>query len=112
MDSFVDALNNAALQINSGKPVQLPRMKSAEADAIGQAIVQASKFTSEVHYKSYHDALINLANRPLFYEFLDNSLARACSEKVGRRPFWSVWTITVVMSKVLPAPPFEINDLC
>lgn len=30
-----------------------------------------------MHYKAYHDALTELANRSLFYEFLANSLARA-----------------------------------
>lgn len=73
----VDALNEAALAINNGKPVELPRIQLIEADAIGRAIVQASMLTSEVHFRAYHDALTELANRPLFYEFLDNSLARA-----------------------------------
>lgn len=73
----VEALNNAALEINSGKPVELPRIQLIEADAIGRAIVQSSRLTSEIHYKAYHDTLTELANRPLFYEFLDNSHARA-----------------------------------
>jgi diguanylate cyclase (GGDEF)-like protein len=73
----VEALNEAALAINNGKPVDLPRIQLIEAGAIGRAIVQASKLSSEVHYKAYHDTLTDLANRPLFYEFLDNSLARA-----------------------------------
>ena len=73
----VDALYKAALQINNGKPVKLPRLRLAEAEAIGHAIVQASQLSSEVHFKAYHDVLTGLANRALFHEFLDNSLARA-----------------------------------
>lgn len=73
----VEALNNAALAINSGRPVELPRIQLSEADAIGRAIVHASKLTSEVHYKANHDALTDLPNRLLFYEFLDNNFARA-----------------------------------
>ena len=73
----IDALNRAALEIVQGKPVDLPYVRLAEADAIGQALVQASQLTSETHHRAYHDALTNLPNRPLFFEFLENSVARA-----------------------------------
>ena len=73
----VQALNEAALAINSGKAIELPRIQLKEADAIGRAIVRVSELTSEVHHKAYHDSLTELGNRALFYEFLENNFARA-----------------------------------
>jgi diguanylate cyclase (GGDEF)-like protein len=77
LTNSVDVLNQAALNIGSGKPVDLPPIQLAEAEAIGQALVLASKLTSEVHFRAFHDGLTNLANRSLFFQFLDNSLARS-----------------------------------
>lgn len=73
----VQVLNQAALEIMKGKPVELPKVRLVEAQAIGQAIVKASELTSEIHFLAYHDTLTHLANRHLFYEFLENSFARA-----------------------------------
>ena len=73
----IETLNAAARAITSGKPVDLPDLQIAEANAIGHAIVQASQLASEIHFKAYHDSLTGLANRPLFHEFLESSFARA-----------------------------------
>jgi diguanylate cyclase (GGDEF)-like protein len=73
----VESLNMAALELMQGKPIARPKVNLVEAEAIGQALVKASKLTSEVHFLAYHDALTNLANRSLFFEFLENCFARA-----------------------------------
>lgn len=73
----IEALNAAALAINDGNPVTLPKTQLTEAEAIGRAIVRASELSSEVHHRAYHDTLTGLGNRALFYEFLEKNLARA-----------------------------------
>lgn len=70
-------LNDAALTLMQGKPIEMPRVNLLEAQAVGQAMMKASELASEVHFLAYHDSLTHLANRPLFFEFLENSLARA-----------------------------------
>lgn len=73
----VENLNDAALAINEGKLVEMPKVTLAEADAVARAIVRVSELTSEVHYRAYHDGLTDLGNRALFYEFLERNLARS-----------------------------------
>lgn len=72
----VEALNKAALDINNGRPISLATMPIAETNEIARALVRASELSTEIHHKAYHDALTGLANRFLFFEFLENCFAR------------------------------------
>lgn len=78
--SSVEYLNDAALALREGKPLALPRIQLYEAEAVGEAIVQASHLMAEVHHRAYHDPLTELANRALFYELLQHQLAVAGRE--------------------------------
>ncbi|WP_434515748.1 diguanylate cyclase domain-containing protein [Dechloromonas sp. ARDL1] len=75
--SSVAYLNDAALALREGKPLAPPRIQLYEAEAVGEAIVQASHLMAEVHHRAYHDPLTELANRALFYELLQHQLAVA-----------------------------------
>lgn len=75
--SSVEYLNDAALALRDGKPLAPPRIQLYEAEAVGEAIVQASHLMAEVHHRAYHDPLTELANRALFYELLQHELAVA-----------------------------------
>ena len=75
--SSVEYLNDAALALREGKPLAPPRIQLYEAEAVGEAIVQASHLMAEVHHRAYHDPLTELANRALFYELLQHELAVA-----------------------------------
>lgn len=79
--SSVEELNDAALALCSGKPLNLPSVQLKEAEAVGQAIMQASLLMAEVHHRAYHDPLTALANRALFYELVQHQLAAAEREK-------------------------------
>ena len=71
----IRGLNDAALALGNGKPVELPSVQLHEADAIGVAIVQASAVMAQVHHLAYHDALTGLRNRVLFDELVAHQLA-------------------------------------
>jgi diguanylate cyclase (GGDEF)-like protein len=73
----VEYLNNAALALREGKPLTLPPIQLHEAEAVGEAIVQASHLMARVHHRAYHDPLTELANRALFYELVQHQLAVA-----------------------------------
>ena len=75
--SSVEYLNDAALALREGKPLTLPRIQLYEAEAVGEAIVQASHLMARVHHRAYHDPLTELANRALFYELVQHQLAVA-----------------------------------
>jgi len=73
----VEYLNDAALALREGKPLTLPPIQLHEAEAVGEAIVQASHLMARVHHRAYHDPLTELANRALFYELVQHQLAVA-----------------------------------
>lgn len=75
--STVQQLNDAALALGGDQPVNLPEIQLSEAEAVGQAIVEASRLMGEVKYRAYHDPLTGLANRAFFYELLLRQIATA-----------------------------------
>ena len=75
--SSVQQLNDAALALGGDQPVTLPAIQWREAEAVGLAIVEASRLMGEVKYRAYHDPLTGLANRAFFYELLLHQIATA-----------------------------------
>lgn len=75
--SSVQQLNAAALALGDGRPVRLPAVQLHEAQAVGQAIVQASQLMADVRHRANHDLLTGLANRGLFLELAQLQLASA-----------------------------------
>ena len=73
----VKQLNDAALALGNGEPVNLPEIQLDEAEAVGQAMLQAARLMDEVKHRAYHDALTGLANRAFFYELLHHQIAAA-----------------------------------
>ena len=73
----VEALIEPALALGSGRPVVLPDTQLTEADAVGQAIVQASRMLTQAKHQAHHDALTGLCNRLLFDEVASHWLASA-----------------------------------
>lgn len=80
----VSELNEAALALATGKPVILPEVQLAEAEAVGAAILEASRTMATVQQQAYHDPLTGLANRALFEDAFARQLAS--SERSGN-PF-------------------------
>ncbi len=68
----VRELNTAALALCNGEPVELPGLQIKEAEAVGRAIVQASRTMGHIRHRAYHDGLTGLANRSLFEELLSH----------------------------------------
>ncbi|MEN9385043.1 MAG: hypothetical protein RL323_2186 [Pseudomonadota bacterium] len=81
--STVKDLNEAASQIGDGQPVKLPLISLKEADAVGQAIAQASLTAAQIRHMAHHDALTGLANRWLFDELLQHQLEQAKRAQSG-----------------------------
>jgi diguanylate cyclase (GGDEF)-like protein len=75
--SSVRGLNDAALALGAGQVVELPPVQLKEADAVGDAIVQASRLMARVRHQAHHDPLTGLANRALFDEAVNRQLALA-----------------------------------
>lgn len=75
--SSVQGLNDAALALGRGEPVRLPRVQLLEAQAVGQAMVQASHVVQRIRFLAQHDALTELPNRLLFAEVAQRTLALA-----------------------------------
>jgi diguanylate cyclase (GGDEF)-like protein len=75
--SSVQGLNDAALALGRGEPVRLPRVQLLEAQAVGQAMVQASHAVQRIRFLAQHDALTELPNRLLFAEVAQRTLALA-----------------------------------
>jgi diguanylate cyclase (GGDEF)-like protein len=73
----VRGLSAAALALGSGARVELPSIQLKEADAVGEAIVEASRLMEEVSHLARHDGLTGLCNRVLFDELLSHELAAA-----------------------------------
>lgn len=75
--SSVRGLNDAALELCCGRPVELPKVQIMEADAVGIAIVQASEIMGQVRHRAYHDVLTGLPNRILFDELVRHQYSLA-----------------------------------
>jgi diguanylate cyclase (GGDEF)-like protein len=79
--SSVTGLNQAALSLVKGDAVVLPRIQLKEAEAVGQAILQAAHAMQKVKFMAQHDPLTGLPNRLLFDEFAHRRLALALRQK-------------------------------
>jgi diguanylate cyclase (GGDEF)-like protein len=73
----VEGLIKPALALGSGKPVELPDSTLKEADAVGQALLQAAEMLAQANHQAHHDALTGLCNRVLFDELAAHQLAAA-----------------------------------
>jgi diguanylate cyclase (GGDEF)-like protein len=73
----IRGLNEAALALGSGRPVELPRTHLIEADAVGAAILRAARILEDTQYLAHHDVMTGLCNRVLFDEVLTRQLAAA-----------------------------------
>jgi diguanylate cyclase (GGDEF)-like protein len=73
----VEGLIAPALALGSGRPVELPESTLKEADAVGQALQQASRMLAQANHQAHHDALTGLCNRVLFDELVAHQLAAA-----------------------------------
>lgn len=73
----VQGLNAAALALQQGRPMQLPRVQLREAEAVAQAMQRAAVAMEQVKYLAQHDSLTGLANRMLFVELARHRLALA-----------------------------------
>jgi diguanylate cyclase (GGDEF)-like protein len=73
----VEGLIKPALALGSGKPVELPDSTLREADAVGQALLQAADMLAHAEHQAHHDALTGLCNRVLFDELATHQIAAA-----------------------------------
>jgi diguanylate cyclase (GGDEF)-like protein len=71
----IDGLAGPALALGFGEAVTVPPLHLREADAVGQALIKASKMLQEAEHRGHHDALTGLANRILFNEIVDHQMA-------------------------------------
>jgi diguanylate cyclase (GGDEF)-like protein len=79
--SSVTGLNRAALALVQGEAVVLPRIQLKEAEAVGQAILQAAHAMQSVKFMAQHDPLTGLPNRLMFDEFASRRLALALRQR-------------------------------
>lgn len=70
-------INNAAKALSSGETFAAPAVQFREAEALGDALQQASKAMEQVTFQSQHDALTQLPNRVMFSEFAERQLGLA-----------------------------------
>ena len=70
-------INNAAKALSSGQPFVLPAVQFREAEALGDALRQASQAMEQVTFQSQHDALTRLPNRLMFSDFAERQLGLA-----------------------------------
>lgn len=75
--SSVRGLNQAALALGRGEPVFLPSLQLIEAEAVGQAILQAGAAMQQARFMAQHDPLTGLANRLMFEDIANHCLALA-----------------------------------
>lgn len=73
----VHLLNEAAANLSRGEDVKLPRMLMMEADAVSQAILDASDAMKKIRFFAEHDPLTALPNRLLFEAVTSRDLALA-----------------------------------
>ena len=79
--SSVRGLNDAALALGRGEAVTLPRVQLREAEAVGQAMLQASDMVQRVRFMARHDPLTELPNRLLLAEAATHQLALAARQQ-------------------------------
>lgn len=81
--AMVRSINDAARAISRGQPFQVPHAQFREAEALSDALVQASKAMTQVTFQSRHDALTLLPNRTMFSEFAERQLSLAQRNNYG-----------------------------
>ena len=67
-------INNAAKALSKGLPFKPPAVEFREAEALGDALRQASQAMELVTFQSQHDALTLLPNRTMFRAFAERQL--------------------------------------
>jgi diguanylate cyclase (GGDEF)-like protein len=75
--SSVTGLIEPALSLGSGQPVEFTASQLSEAEAVGKAIVQASRMFERTRHLAHHDPLTGLPNRRLFDELAASRIAQA-----------------------------------
>jgi len=73
----VQALIGPALALGTGEPIELRRSRLKEADALGKALMQASRMLQRAQHLAHHDSLTGLPNRMLFDELATHQVAIA-----------------------------------
>lgn len=76
-------INNAAKALSSGEPFEAPAVQFREAEALGDALRQASQAMALVTFQSQHDALTQLPNRNMFSEFAERHMGLAQRNQHG-----------------------------
>lgn len=75
--STVSDINNAAKALSRGEPFEAPKVQFLEAEAVSDALRQASIAMDQATFLSKHDALTELPNRVMFMDFAERQLALA-----------------------------------
>lgn len=70
-------INNAAKALSSGARFEAPAVQFSEAEALGEALLQASQAMQLMTFQSQHDALTQLPNRIMFSAFAEQQLKLA-----------------------------------
>jgi diguanylate cyclase (GGDEF)-like protein len=73
----VSDINNAAKTLSRGDAFEPPKVQFLEAEAVGEALRQASVAMDQATFLSQHDALTALPNRTMFLDFAERQLALA-----------------------------------
>lgn len=76
-------INDAAKALSRGDRFVVPTVQFREAEAVGDALQQASLAMEQVKFQSQHDALTQLPNRAMFGEFAERQLRLASRGKHG-----------------------------
>ncbi len=71
----MQGLNLGARALVDGAPFTLPALQLQEAEAVGQALLQASEILQRTRHAAQHDPLTGLSNRALFDELLHHQMA-------------------------------------
>lgn len=76
-------INEAAKALSRGAPFHAPAVQFQEAEALGEALLQASRAMEQVTFQSQHDPLTQLPNRIMFSEFAERQLSLAQRNALG-----------------------------
>ncbi|HVL44619.1 MAG TPA: sensor domain-containing diguanylate cyclase [Acidovorax sp.] len=71
----ITALTQPAMDLVSGAPLDIPLLHFKEANAMREALLQASSSLQKSQYDAHHDSLTGLPNRTLFHHTIAQNLA-------------------------------------
>ncbi|HSV53399.1 MAG TPA: sensor domain-containing diguanylate cyclase [Burkholderiaceae bacterium] len=71
----ITALTHPAIELASGARLEIPPLHFKEANAMRQALLQASASFRQSQYDAHHDGLTGLPNRTLFHHSITQQLA-------------------------------------